>query len=95
MELEERITEVEHEVVLSKQRLDRLEATEMNSKDRKCEVCGEPATVQLCDVREIDPPKEDPDGKVWCEWQPSNPHNYCAQHKRPAQRYWLDGRVTE
>lgn len=66
----------------------------MNSADRKCEVCGEPATVQVRDLKEVEP-KKDEHGKAWCQWETDETHNYCAEHKRPSRKHKLDGSVRE
>lgn len=49
----------------------------------KCDICGQPACVEVCDLTEIEPTKGD-DGNWWqtfADPKPEDRHYFCEQHK--------------
>ena len=49
-----------------------------------CEVCGEPAVVSVCDIRETEPVVSD--GKVFANWERvGEPRHYCKKHRQPGK----------
>lgn len=57
-----------------------------------CEVCGEPAVVMTADLAELEP--MECDGSLWESWATLKRHSYCAEHKKPGTREYLDGRIV-
>lgn len=50
-----------------------------------CEVCGQPATVNLIDVKEADPIRDE-QGIEWMTWKQDGPvHHYCDDHYRASK----------
>ena len=55
-----------------------------------CEKCGAPATVELCDMREIEPVRA-ADGRLWAEFEVIGLHSFCDKHARPPLIVWRSG----
>lgn len=61
---------------------------------KRCEACGEPTTVVVSDLDEVEP-AEGEDGRSWLAWKHHEHHGYCGAHARCGQLYRLDGSVQE
>lgn len=59
-----------------------------------CEECGDPTTVVVADLDELEPIVGE-DGRTWANWKPREHHGYCGTHARCGLYYRLDGRVEE
>jgi len=60
--------------------------------DQKCEVCGEPATVQMCDVI-VTGSVKDANGVEWETAEPGDMHYFCQAHERDSHFHLPDGTV--
>jgi hypothetical protein len=49
-----------------------------------CEVCGKPAVVQVADIRETAPVRDE-QGGLWRNWERTAQHAYCLKHQRPGK----------
>ena len=61
---------------------------------KRCEECGEPTTVVVSDLDEVEP-VTGADGRSWLSWTHREHHAYCGAHARCSLHYRLDGTVEE
>ena len=65
--------------------------TGMPDKLRRCEECGESATVVVTDFDEVEPIVTVE--ATWLAWKHREHHAYCDAHARCSLSYRLDGSV--
>lgn len=60
---------------------------------KRCEECGEPTTVVISDLEEVEAAVTGTG--TWRRWRTREKHGYCPQHARCGLEYLLDGTVRE
>lgn len=65
----------------------------MPDRLKRCEECGEPTTVVVTDLDEVEPIVTVE--ATWLAWKHREHHAYCGAHARCSLSYRLDGSVQE
>lgn len=60
---------------------------------KRCEECGEPTTVVISDLEEVEAAVTGTG--TWRRWRTREKHSYCGTHARCSLHYLLDGTVQE